>query len=365
MENKIRNTGYFPALTGIRAIAAYMVFIHHFNPFPDSAETKWLHDFINEFHIGVTIFFTLSGFLIAYRYIDDKKINYKKYLTNRFARIYPMYFLLTTFTFVAGAIFLNQNQIHDAKIYLLNITFFRGFFTDFKFTGIAQGWSLTVEELFYLLAPISFILIKRSKIYLIIIPLILLTIGLVSVFFFKEINFHGFMGEMNFMLLYTFFGRSTEFFLGIFLALLYKQRPHIGFNGLFTYLGLFIIFLMVFILSTLKGDSAYGLHHPMGIVVNNILLPAFGICTFFWGLLTEKTFLNKILGSKLFEMLGKSSYIFYLIHMGLISIVIGKTVGNQLTLFILLNILSFLLYHYLEEPINKFLRKRMSKQSQE
>jgi peptidoglycan/LPS O-acetylase OafA/YrhL len=364
MENKIKNTGYFPALTGIRAIAAYMVFFHHFNPIPASAPTKWLHDFINEFHIGVTIFFTLSGFLIAYRYFDDKKINYKKYLTNRIARIYPMYFLLTTFTFVAGAIFLNQNQIHDFKIYLLNITFFRGFFVDFKFTGIAQGWSLTVEELFYLLAPISFILIKISKKFLLIIPFALLSIGMISVVIFQKINFYGFMGEMNFMLLYTFLGRSTEFFLGIFLALHYKQRPHIGFHGLYTYIGIFIIFLMIYILNSLKGDLSYGLHHPLGIVVNNILLPAFGICIFFWGLLTEKTLLSKILGSKLFEMLGKSSYIFYLIHMGLISIVIGKTVGNQLSLFILLNILSCLLYHYIEEPINKFLRKKMSTQIQ-
>ncbi len=357
----MKMTGYFPALTGIRAIAAYMVFFHHFNPIPPSENYKWLHDFINEFHVGVTIFFTLSGFLIAFRYYGDKKINYRKYLINRFARIYPMYFFLTTFTFVAGAVFLSQNDYHDFKIYLLNITFLRGLFDEFKFTGIAQGWSLTVEEMFYLLAPISFSLIKKSKKYLFVLPTVLILIGVIMANIFSNIHFYGFMANINFVLLYTFLGRSAEFFMGIYLAILYKKGIHTDLRGIFTYSGLSIIFLLIYILSLLKGDSAYGLHHPLGIVINNLLLPAFGICFLFWGLLTEKTKLKKIIGSKIFEIMGKSSYIFYLIHMGLISIVIGKTVANQFLLFIVLNIVSFLLYRNLEEPINKYLRNKMSK----
>jgi peptidoglycan/LPS O-acetylase OafA/YrhL len=30
---KANNDQYFPALTGVRAIAAYMVFLHHYLPF--------------------------------------------------------------------------------------------------------------------------------------------------------------------------------------------------------------------------------------------------------------------------------------------------------------------------------------------
>ena len=60
------NKEIFPSLTGIRAIAAYMVFIHHYNTFAN----KGLHDFFGEFHIGVTLFFVLSGFLIAHRYYN-------------------------------------------------------------------------------------------------------------------------------------------------------------------------------------------------------------------------------------------------------------------------------------------------------
>jgi peptidoglycan/LPS O-acetylase OafA/YrhL len=35
-------------------------------------------------------------------------------------------------------------------LYRLNITFLRGFFDDFLFTGVSQGWSLSVEKSFYL-----------------------------------------------------------------------------------------------------------------------------------------------------------------------------------------------------------------------
>jgi peptidoglycan/LPS O-acetylase OafA/YrhL len=73
---------YFPALTGIRAIAAYMVYIVHTDPFSVSKFGQNVFDFFDEFHIGVTIFFVLSGFLIAYNYFDQEKLNFRNYLTN-------------------------------------------------------------------------------------------------------------------------------------------------------------------------------------------------------------------------------------------------------------------------------------------
>ena len=68
-----------------------------------------------------------------------------------------MYFLVGGEASVMGAI---QSPI---LILFLNIFFIRGFFDDLKFTGVGQGWSLTVEECFYLLAPVLFIGIKRNS----------------------------------------------------------------------------------------------------------------------------------------------------------------------------------------------------------
>src|SRR5215831_4292959 len=176
-----KNNNYIPQLTGIRCIAAYMVFLHHFNPVKMYHPGSFLDEFIAEFYTGVTVFFVLSGFLIAYRYMDSFTFSLRwflKYMKNRFARIYPMYFLLTVLTFIV----LFHQQNYDAAnengwmVFLANISFVRGFFDDLKFTGISQGWSLTVEECFYFLAPFIFILCSRYK-KLFLYPLFFLTTG--------------------------------------------------------------------------------------------------------------------------------------------------------------------------------------------
>jgi peptidoglycan/LPS O-acetylase OafA/YrhL len=130
---------YFPSLTGLRAVAAYMVYIIHTDPFSEKRFGQIVFDFFDEFHIGVTIFFVLSGFLIAYNYYDEQKLNFKIYFINRFARIYPMYFLLTTLTFIFFAISENKNSSADFWIYLSNISFIRGFSDVYKHTGLGQG----------------------------------------------------------------------------------------------------------------------------------------------------------------------------------------------------------------------------------
>ncbi|MEO6499619.1 MAG: hypothetical protein ABIN95_11415, partial [Mucilaginibacter sp.] len=62
---------YVPALTGVRAVAAYLVFISHYYYIFGENFPQIVNRFLGEFHIGVTIFFVLSGFLITYRYYNN------------------------------------------------------------------------------------------------------------------------------------------------------------------------------------------------------------------------------------------------------------------------------------------------------
>ena len=345
----------FPALTGIRALAAFMVFIHHYNPFTVASFGNYTHDFFNEFHIGVTIFFVLSGFLICNRYFDDPNFNFKSYLIKRVARIYPMYFILTTLTFVFFAIVYSQNGWVDLQNYFYNITFAKGFSDDLKFTGIAQGWSLTVEEFFYFMAPIFFILINKSKVYLIVIPLVFIGFGLLLVTYFSGFDCNGFMKSTNFMLDFTFFGRVSEFVVGIGLALLIRKYSPI-FKGM-TYFGLLGIILSICALVSLKGDGGFGVDTLTGKIINTIVLPVFGIAPLFLGLIKEKTFVSDFFSSKALKLLGKSSYIFYLIHLGIFVTVLNKISENQWFVFVSLNVISIFLYLYIESPLNKWIRK--------
>lgn len=348
---------YFNSLTGIRAIAAFLVYFHHFNPVPKNFE---LHKIINELHIGVTLFFVLSGFLIALRYLDSTSFSFINYIINRFARIYPMYFLLTTLTFIV--IFYNNFNYEQLLIYGLNISMLRGYFENFKFSGIAQGWSLTIEETFYFLAPFFFLLIKRSKTYLILLPILFTLLGIILVFFFSKINFFGFFSSFEFMFNYTFFGRCSEFFVGIGLALIYKNDvPFFKNFKHFTLTGILGILISLYLLILIKGDYDFGIRNPVGKIINTFFLPIFGISMLYYGLIKEQTWIARILSNKLFIMLGKSSYIFYLIHMGIFESALSKLSKTNPYLFfsnfIILNIVSILLYKYLEEPMNNFIRK--------
>ncbi len=382
---------YIPALTGVRALAAYLVFISHYAYVFDADLPHFLKRFFSEFHIGVTIFFVLSGFLIAFRYFDSFKLTadwFKQYLKNRVARIYPMYFLLTLGAFVYY--FFTRDPIitngfpNAIGLFFMHITFVRGFFYDLNFTGIAQGWSLTVEECFYFSAPFVFFITKKyNRFY----PQILAItgFGVLMVLIFHNVNWYGFFGNFTFMMLYTYFGRCFEFFVGIQLAMFVRKRGLERSNKIpYTYIGFFFIFFCVAIMACLpipKGWTA-GLHSPFGIATNNYLL-AISIATFFYGLITETTVLKGILANPFVELLGKSSYIFYLIHLGYMYTMLHASFNwmnehaftmydkwgvdwhspfewdslNLLYAFIVLNAISIFLFKFIEEPLNHYIRK--------
>lgn len=364
------NTEYFPALTGVRAVAAILVYIHHFNPFKKELFGDVVHGIAAELHVGVTLFFVLSGFLIAYRYSEMKDFSLKTYVINRLARIYPMYFILTTLTFLVLLARTNWFPTpSQLAIYFANVTFLRGFSDTYKFSLVSQGWSLTVEEVFYITAPLYFLLLNKSRINFVIIPVALVATGIGLVAVFHQVDFLGFFSTYRFMFLYTFFGRCTEFLIGMFAAITFKESKHLRvFKGL-TSLGICLSFACVFALSLLQSDG-YGLFHPVGIVINNLVLPLFGVATFYYGLLTETTIVSRILSSRFVVFLGKSSYIFYLIHMGTVRNAIAAampTTGNQvidyLLIFAILQIVSCSLFCLLEQPINDFVRKMARRKS--
>lgn len=345
---------YFPPLTGIRAVAAYLVFFHHYNPFERLGEGNFLRNLVNEWHVGVAVFFVLSGFLIAYRYYDRFSSSFRTYILNRFARIYPVYFLLTTLTFLFGSIYSTENVW---VVYISNITLLKGLFQDFNFTGIQQGWSLTVEELFYFSAPFFFFLIRRNKLWLWFIPVLLLCVGTALVWACGGEGIFGFFKTFRFMLLYTYFGRCIEFFVGIFIAIYIRRwNPTHRFPWL-TYGGIFAMLVSVSALALLKGDGKYGLYHPFGIAINNIIFPCAGVAVFFCGLLLENSMLRSFLGSKPMVLLGKSSYVFYLIHMGFMADWLTLLHINSAGKFVILNMVSILIFKWLEEPLNHVIKK--------
>ncbi|MCB2408511.1 acyltransferase family protein [Hymenobacter lucidus] len=371
---------YYPALTGIRAIAAYLVFFVHYNPFDSLSNRnsfyRFLHDVCSHFHIGVSIFFVLSGFLITVRYqngVELSKAWIKKYLRNRVARIYPMYFLITVLTVVASQLTIAYDPSGLWKFYnlkdkiwvaFLNLTFLRGFFDRYHLSIVGQGWTLTVEECFYLSAPLLLLGIRRQWWRVLVYPLALLGIGLVLATIGTRFHnqFFGFFGSVKFMLNWTFFGRCLEFFAGMTLALLisYRKAEAQSSRGFVTAVGFACVLLVLYALVVIERNvprdlMGTDLFSVSAIIVRNAVLPV-GIATLFWGLLYEQTWFKKILETKLLDLLGRSSYAFYLLHGGILNVFMNQFLYNNIFLkFLTTIIVSVAAYLWVEHPIHKLL----------
>lgn len=354
MDKKQTVKQFFPALTGYRAIAAWMIFVYHFTPFNSPKYPAWIKAIVWEFHIGVDMFFVLSGFLIAYRYFNDYPIHFKKYMVNRIARIYPMYLLITLAVFVVWYL---QNQSWDMiKTYelLVSVTMSKALFSRFFFSGIPQGWTLTLEEMFYLTAPFYFILIRKWKGWLLLLPPLIFGIfaGLKmlsditdNTYGFLQTNIHAYI---------------IEFFAGIGLAyLMLRSKKTLSFKGA-TWFGLAI--MAGYLVGKQYIAPFFDMKSDAGRFIEMAVLSILGIAPLLWGLIHEKTFIQRVLGSRVFVLLGKSSYIFYLIHKGFIPVFINDyIIDNKLILFILLNIISIIMFKYLEEPANLWIRRNWTK----
>ncbi|WP_322971840.1 acyltransferase [Faecalibacter sp. LW9] len=342
---------FFPALTGFRAIAAWLVFVYHFFPFNNSPFPILINRIVWEFHFGVDLFFVLSGFLITYRYYNQEKIDFKQYMVNRFSRIYPMYFLLTISVFFVGYIKTTEWDTFKTYELISSLTMTKALFSDLFLSGIAQGWTLTLEEIFYLTAPFSFLLIKKARKWIYLLPVFVFVIGfLLDKLFNNPLNTLGFLQTK--IHVYVF-----EFFAGIALGYFVLKKPFTFNFNYFTYFGIGIVLLYLSSIGYIK--TIFDLKSEVGRSLELIFLSVLGIVPILYGLIHEKTFIQRILGYKYIVLLGKSSYVFYLIHKGFIPIFINDYItNNKLLLFILLNIISVVLFYMIEEPLNNYIRNR-------
>ena len=163
---------YFPALNGLRGVAVLLVFLSH-------AE---VYGFLEAGGTGVSIFFSLSGFLITFllmkEYEDTKKISLFQFYMRRALRLVPLLLLISLLGLYLGYIDLVQ---------FVSVLFYFGNFR--RLLGDDLGylhhtWSLAIEEQFYIVWPILVLLfakIRREKfIWLIASVFVLLTIWRVS-----------------------------------------------------------------------------------------------------------------------------------------------------------------------------------------
>ncbi len=337
-----------------------MVFLYHNRKY----WRGWLPDFIiqnlNEFHTGVSLFFVLSGFLIAYTYQDNplqSKKNYCKYLLIRFIRIFPVYLIILTIGYI-------DNGFPNTNLIVYNYSLLKGFSDKYNLEGLPQSWTLTVELSFYVLAPWLYLLTKKSITKTIFVLLSLTAIALLIGYIWYFINGNHEKWFYNWLFIFnsTFFGRFAEFFGGMLLANFLRDKKKTLFTLPQKYLTLisaFLILLSIYSISFFEADTYdQGTEHIAGLIIRNLILPVF-ICTFLYALITESTWVSKLLSTSIFVLLGNASYIFYLVHIGYVNRRISSIHFINDRNFILLWLISIAGYLLIEKPVYNFARKKI------
>ncbi len=338
-------------LTALRAVAAALVFFYHFvylrNPVPASNIIEVITQ--NGF-IGVNILFVLSGFVLTLRYYGDveaKKLRWGDYIKRRIARLYPSYFVL-----LAGIVLMG------VPINLANATITQGFFTGYFETGIINTWSLTAEECFYFVLPLLlWVLVRRKGLAFSTVVLIAWTFGLLAIGL-ELVTWSnasgvaqeaGFMSDHLFMLYRTFFGYGFEFAVGIFAALLYRQRGAYSHKvSVWLSLASLIGIAVCLYLMTLYPDSLTVrlLRYVVGALTGLLIL----------ALTCERLWLSRMLSWSPLVYMGRLSYGLYLIQLTqLVWFMAGWPV---LQFYAGCNVVSALLHHLIEEPARNMLLKR-------
>jgi peptidoglycan/LPS O-acetylase OafA/YrhL len=156
--------GFIPALDGLRGIAIILVMVHHFTYYrPTYGIDAWIGSVVFFFWTGVDLFFVLSGFLITGILLDTR--GSERYFTSFYARrtlrIFPLYYLVLFVAFVVlpqfpavHPVLAGQAEVPPQWPYWLYLTNFSIADGGWVHGWVDVGWSLAIEEQFYLVWPL-------------------------------------------------------------------------------------------------------------------------------------------------------------------------------------------------------------------
>lgn len=156
---------HIPALDGLRGLAALAAVAFHYLHGPAAAFVAfaWFNDFLACTPIAIDTFFILSGFLIGsilLRYRESPNY-YKAFYLRRVHRILPVYYIwlcvyFAFFLFAKGWGLRAAGSHSTVFTFASCIFFFQNFiYTIIESSYIAAPiWTLAVEEHFYLISPL-------------------------------------------------------------------------------------------------------------------------------------------------------------------------------------------------------------------
>lgn len=339
---------YLPGLNGIRAIAAISVIISHIGIHLDYFGFKNIRAY-SLADYGVTMFFALSGFLITYLILIEKrlyqKINIRQFYIRRVLRIWPLYFFYMFITLVILLLLkfnVDKNLIYYIFMipnYPFAITTATGLASTVMFLG--HYWSVGVEEQFYAFWP--WIMNKTKNLLLISISLF---IGFIFVKALLSI-FHANVIVITFFH-YTRFGCLA---LGGIFAFLYVND-----SKLIQILKMKIFEIIAWSVFVLVAFNLYGLYN----IIEHEVFAFFTLIIIVNQISNPKRVIS--LENRVFDYLGKISYglyiynplMIYLVSLVMKNIIKVESEMNLVIIYMVTTIsiifVAHLSYFYFEKP---------------
>ena len=354
---------YLPSIDSLRALAVLAVIIYHVDV-----------NYLPGGFLGVDLFFVLSGYLISSLIIKEYKktgsVNLYNFYIRRARRLLPAVYFMITIGLVVMVLFnevLLRKSHLDAifgYIYSSNwwyifhkLDYFDSFGAQSPFKHL---WSLAIEEQFYMIFPLLFLLVNRKKkskdgTYKLNKNFLYVILGLILV----SLIAHILLFDIN-NISRIYFGTDTRAFsllVGVVGAILYPmERLHakvtLQQNMVYSVVSLVSIATLITVMiytseyNTLLYRGGFLLVAILGLIV----IISSG---------KQHTLMSRLLSFKPVVFIGKISYSLYLWHFPVLVLTTPVSeIGNPNIFFVILRIVltfavAIVSYVFVETPIRK------------
>lgn len=338
----VRSPEEIPVLTGVRGLAIFMLYlIHMFRSFePQIREpNRYIRNIIDNCSGGIDMFFVLSGFLIAGPLLKELRrsgtLDLKGFFVKRSLRIFPPYYIFLIFQFLVLLPYYARHggelgrKIYDERWRVIfDLTYVSNYIPGTLF----QGWSLSLEEQFYLFFPFFLLLVFRriperfqlaSLFALAALPLLYRFYALAYIY--PGLEPHYFYQKY---LYFPFHGHIDSIVIGIIGAYIFNFRRHwldtvyerpwlkktimsVSLGGL----ALFSVFYHEYEPLIPSMVLRFTLFSTVSVVVMILAIP-------------EGGWINRFLSLRIFVPAARLSYVSYIIHMVTMMPVARKLLGG-------------------------------------
>jgi peptidoglycan/LPS O-acetylase OafA/YrhL len=295
--------GNRPCLDVLRSLAVCLVVIYHIRGYTPNALLTLKMPFVRFGWTGVDLFFVLSGLLIGGQLWKELKasgtVNVKRFILRRGFRIWPFYYSVV-FLLLGEQIFLGRER----PGLWLDATFLSNYYSYFQVGKhqIAGGWSLSLEEQFYLLIPILLMVCAKF-----VSPKSLFGLMMVWLAALPVVRHFALLGlhdptERWASVYYTFHTHSDGLAMGLLISWIMTWKPELLGIGRWLDVLLGVVFLV----------GCYLWYSVQLTFLYSLVAVCFGALTF----LSLRVRLPFFLRSNVFYIISRLSFGVYLLHPG-------------------------------------------------